>query len=53
MPTLAEVAGTKSPENIDGISFLPTLLGKKKQAKHEYLYWEFHEQGGKIAVTDG
>ncbi len=50
MPTLAEVAGMKSPENIDGISFLPTLLGKKKQAKHEYLYWEFHEQGGKVAV---
>jgi len=53
MPTLAEVAGMKLPENVDGISFLPTLLGKKKQVKHEYLYWEFHEQGGKIAVRMG
>jgi arylsulfatase A-like enzyme len=50
MPTLAEVAGIESPENIDGISFLPTLLGKKRQMQHEYLYWEFHEQGGKMAV---
>ena len=50
MPTLAEIAGIESPGNIDGISFLPALLGKKRQAKHEYLYWEFHEQGGKVAV---
>ncbi len=53
LPTLAEVSGMKSPENIDGLSFLPTLMGKKKQAKHEYLYWEFHEQGGKVAVRMG
>ena len=49
MPTLAEITGVKIPENIDGISFMPELLGKK-QAKHEYLFWEFHEQGGKMAV---
>ncbi|WP_152285732.1 arylsulfatase [Flavicella marina] len=39
MPTLAEVAGVKVPAQSDGISFLPELLGKK-QAAHEYLYWE-------------
>lgn len=50
MPTLADISGTQTPENIDGISFLPTLLGIKNQKQHEYLYWEFHEQGGKIAV---
>jgi arylsulfatase A-like enzyme len=50
MPTLAEITGMKIPEGIDGISFLPSLLGKKGQKQHEYLYWEFHEQGGKIAV---
>jgi arylsulfatase A len=49
MPTIAEIAGIKTPESIDGISFLPELLGKN-QKQHEYLYWEFHEQGGKIAV---
>lgn len=52
MPTLAEVTGSKIPENIDGISFLSELTGKK-QKEHEYLYWEFHEQGGKKAVRKG
>ena len=50
MPTFAEIAGAILPENIDGISFLPVLLGKKNQKEHEYLYWEFHEQGGKMGL---
>ncbi len=50
LPTLAEIAGTETPDTIDGISFLPTLTGKKNQHNHDYLYWEFHEQGGKQAV---
>ena len=49
-PTFAEITGTNLPEYVDGISLLPALLGKRKQKEHEYLYWEFHEQGGKIAV---
>lgn len=49
LPTFADIAGAEVPENIDGISFLPVLLGKK-QKQHEYLYWEFHEQGGSQAV---
>ncbi len=49
LPTFADIAGSEVPENIDGISFLPELLGKK-QKQHEYLYWEFHEQGGRQAV---
>ncbi len=53
MPTLAEITGADYPENSDGISFLPTLLGKGKQKEHEYLFWEFHEQGGKMAVRMG
>ena len=53
MPTMAEVLEIKAPENIDGISFLPTLLGKEGQKEHEYLYWEFHERGGRIALRKG
>ncbi len=54
MPTLADIAGVKIAEKIDGISFLPTLKGNKKAQKaHEYMYWEFYEQGGKIAVRKG
>jgi arylsulfatase A len=52
MPTLAEITGADIPEDIDGLSFLPALLGKK-QEQHDYLYWEFHEQGGKTAVRMG
>ena len=39
MPTLCDIAGVKVPKS-DGISFLPTLLGKR-QKSHDYLYWEF------------
>jgi len=53
LPTFAEVAGATVPNNIDGISFLPAMLSQKDQQQHEYLYWEFHEQGGKQAVRQG
>lgn len=42
LPTLAEIAGGKPPQPLDGISFAPTLLGKKdEQKQHEHLYWEY------------
>ena len=50
--TAADIAGTKAPSGLDGISFLPTLLGKQ-QKQHEFLYWEFHEGGSKQAVRMG
>jgi arylsulfatase A-like enzyme len=54
LPTCAELAGFKPPEDIDGISMVPALLGKsKKQKKHKFLYWEFHEQGKRQAVRMG
>ena len=37
LPTLCDVAYAEVPENVDGISFLPELLGDKNQNKHEYL----------------
>ncbi len=37
---------------IDGISFLPELL-QKKQKKHKYLYFEYPEKGGQIAIRLG
>lgn len=52
MATLAELAGQDVPET-DGISFLPTLLGKENEQKqHEYLYWEF-PRGNQVAVRIG
>jgi arylsulfatase A-like enzyme len=52
MPTIAEITGGKVINEIDGLSFLPALTGKP-QKNHDYLYWEFHEQGGKTAVRMG
>lgn len=52
-PTLVEVAGAKPPRSIDGISYLPTLLGKAQTNRHEFFYWEFHENGFKQAVRMG
>ena len=54
MATAAELASTTTPQNLDSISFLPTLLGHAdEQRQHPYLYWEFYEQGGKQAVRAG
>lgn len=51
MPTFCELAGVQPPEPTDGISFLPSLLGNTTgQEKHDYLYWEFYESGGRQAV---
>ena len=43
----------KTPENLDGISFLPTLLGQPQTNRHDFLYWEFHERGFQQAVRAG
>lgn len=53
-PTIIDLLGEEKEGEMDGISFLPTLLGKdEKQEQHKYLYWEFHELGGRQAVRMG
>jgi arylsulfatase A-like enzyme len=52
LPTFAEVAGAATPAGLDGISMAPALLGGSQRG-HEYLYWEFHEQGFFQAVRMG
>ena len=55
LPTLSEVAGVSdnNPDDIDGISFAPTLLDNYKQEEHEYLYMEFASYGGQQMVRMG
>ena len=53
LPTMAEIIGAEIPENIDGISFLPELTSCGEQKKHDYLYWEFHENNGRQAIRQG
>ena len=52
-PTFTAIAGVAAPRHTDGVSLLPTLTGNKNQQEHSYLYWEFHEGGGRQAVRKG
>ena len=52
MATVCDMANIKAPENCDGLSFLPELLGKKQTA-HEYLYWEYPTGNGSKAIRMG
>ena len=51
LPTIGELTSTTSPKNIDGLSFSAVLDGKKPVKEHDYLYWQFSEQGLKEALT--
>ncbi|CCH02660.1 sulfatase [Fibrella aestuarina BUZ 2] len=53
LPTFCELANIPPPARIDGLSFVPTLLGQKGQPTHPYLYWEFMERGFSRAVRSG
>lgn len=53
LPTMADIIGVERPKNIDGISFLPELTKSGVQEKHNYLYWEFHEENGRQAIRQG
>lgn len=53
LPTLTQLAGTQTPASLDGQSIVPSLTGRGVQQQHAYLYWEFHENGGRQAVRQG
>ncbi|NQT16317.1 MAG: sulfatase-like hydrolase/transferase, partial [Planctomycetes bacterium] len=41
LPTFAELAGVKAPENIDGLSVAGALRGEALAEPHDYLYWDY------------
>ena len=54
LPTLADLAGAAAPEELDGISFAPSLRGDEAgQTRHDDLYWAFYERGGGRALRHG
>lgn len=53
LPTAADLAGANAPDDVDGISIAPVLLGETPPSPHEHLYWEFHEGGFHQAVRAG
>lgn len=55
LPTLLDLTGNQQlvPEDVDGISLAPSLLGKVAQQQREFLYWEFPGYGGQQALRVG
>ncbi len=54
MATIAQIAGIQPPHDTDGISFVPTLVGKPaEQREHPFLFWDFAGYGGQLAVRMG
>jgi len=51
LPTFSEISGESIQGKTDGISMLPTFLGKtEQQKKHKFLYWELYEKTPNQAV---
>ena len=53
LPTAAELAGVGAPAGVDGLSVVPTILGRGVQEQHEYLYWEFRTRSFTQAMRLG
>ena len=51
-PTVADLAGAKTPGGIDGRSVARLLRGQP-QPPHDPMYWEFHERGFQQAARMG
>ncbi|OXU15554.1 arylsulfatase [Sedimentisphaera salicampi] len=54
LPTFAELAGASLPNNIDGVSVVPSLLSQPQpELQSRPLYWEDHERGFRCAARKG
>ncbi len=54
MATACELSGAALPPKCDSLSFVPAMLGQPEQKQHEFLYWEFHENGfSQAALMNG
>ena len=53
LATAVEIAGQPAPTKTDGVSLFPTLTGQTQTNRHEFLYWESHEDGFKQAARMG
>lgn len=51
--TLADLTGIQPAADGDGVSMAPLLLGKKSQKAHDFLYWEYPEGAGQLALRQG
>lgn len=52
LPTACELAGLQPTDTVTGVSYAPTLLGEYvRQAKRDYIYWEFNEKAGPMQAV--
>ncbi|MCD6354572.1 MAG: arylsulfatase [Prolixibacteraceae bacterium] len=51
LPTLCDIAGVQTPDDVDGNSMLPVIMGKEQPSK--MYYWEFPSYSGQQAVRMG
>jgi arylsulfatase A-like enzyme len=51
--TFSDLVGRPRRPGLDSVSVLPALTGRANPERHEFLYWEFYEQGGRQAVRFG
>lgn len=51
LPTVCDIIGVQKPNDIQGISYLPTILGDdQSQKEHPFIYFEFYERGGAQSI---
>ncbi|PIE22787.1 MAG: N-acetylgalactosamine-6-sulfatase [Planctomycetota bacterium] len=53
LPSFAEILGEDTPDDLPGLSLVPTWTGQGRQQQHPWLYWEYHAGGGSQAVRLG
>jgi arylsulfatase A-like enzyme len=53
LPTATDIALTKAPTNVDGISVLPTLFGQTQTNRHESFYWKLQSRDVAQAARAG
>ena len=53
LPTMLDLIDQAAPDNVDGVSLLPTILGKEQDLSERFMYWEKHNGGLHQAVRWG
>ena len=43
LPTAADLCGASAPRGLDGVSIVPTLLGRQQKERHSFVYFEIYE----------
>ncbi|EOR95491.1 Arylsulfatase [Arcticibacter svalbardensis MN12-7] len=44
LPTFSELTHSKSLPDINGLSYVASLKGKKQVNQHDHFYWQFNEK---------